>query len=373
MPFCSGSSSRGLRILSAGFLCLAFPWGKTGAEEKAGNRPISRLLFGSCLKQDQPAPIFEAILDREPELFVFLGDNIYADTTDMELMGQRYAQLGRIPGFIELKKRCPVEATWDDHDFGANDAGASYEKREGSEKHFLDFWEVPEDSQRRKREGIYGARIDGPVGRRLQLILLDTRYFRGPLKQGPERRVGGPYVPSDDPAVTLLGEAQWAWLEEQLKQPADLRILASSIQCVAEDAGQETWSNLPRERSRLFSLIRETKAEGILVISGDRHWAELSVEKENAPYPIYDFTSSSLNTDHGRGTPTENRFRHLPRTWHEANFGELAIDWSAEGRNVSLRLFDRVGKAVFEKVIPFAELRMPEVTGVESEAPAEGR
>jgi len=169
--------------------------------------------------------------------------------------------------------------------------------------------------------------------------------------------------------VTLLGEAQWAWLEEELRKPADVRVLASSIQCVAEDAGQETWSNLPRERKRLFSLIRKTGANGVIVISGDRHWAELSVEKELGPYPIYDFTSSSLNTVHGRGTPTENRFRHLAKTWHQENFGELAIDWSAEPRELALRLFDRKGKAVFEETLPLSELTIPSGSG---EVPSDG-
>src|SRR5690606_5531844 len=141
---------------------------------------------------------------------------------------------------------------------------------------------------------------------------LDCRYFRSPLKRG-SRRVGGSWVPDDDPARTMLGEQQWKWLEEQLRQPAAMQIIGSGIQVLASDAGQETWANLPRERSRLLELIDSTGAEGVLFLSGDRHWSELSRLDEGVPYPLYDLTSSSLNQVHPRGTPTENRHRLLPQ------------------------------------------------------------
>ena len=132
--------------------------------------------------------------------------------------------------------------------------------------------------------------------------------------------MGGSYVPQDDPHVTMLGEEQWSWLEQQLRVPAELRILASSIQCVAEASGQETWSNLPHERQRLFDLIERTRAEGVVIISGDRHWAELSVLKDPRRYPIYDLTSSSFNQLHV-GIPTPNKYRSIPKTYHRENFG----------------------------------------------------
>ena len=85
-------------------------------------KPLSRILFGSCVKQDRPMPIFEKIADERPDLFIFLGDNIYADTTDMDVMREKYAKLKADAGFARLLRTCPVMATWDDHDYGANDA-----------------------------------------------------------------------------------------------------------------------------------------------------------------------------------------------------------------------------------------------------------
>ena len=318
---------------------------------------VSRILFGSCIKQDQPMPIFDAILDERPELFIFLGDNIYADTTDMAVMRAKYAKLKADDGFARLLETCPVLATWDDHDYGANDAGADYARKDESQKIFLDFWGDAADSPRRRRPGVYDAKVFGPPGRRVQVILLDTRYFRSPLAKG-ERRVGGPYLPADDESLTLLGAAQWKWLAEQLRTPADVRIIATSIQCAASDAGQETWSNLPHERQRLFDLIAETKAGGVVLISGDRHWAELSAVDENVPYPLYDLTSSSLNQPHPRGTPTENEHRALPPTYHHANYGAIEIDWNAADPEINLLVKDVAGRVVIEHAIELSELQV---------------
>ena len=318
--------------------------------------PVSRILFGSCVKQDRPKPIFATIIAQRPQLFLFLGDNIYADTTDMALMRAKYARLKRDAGFSQLLTTCPVLATWDDHDYGANDAGADYSKRAASQRIFVDFWGDGVDSPRRARSGVYTAHRYGPPGNRLQVILLDTRYFRGPLAKG-KRRVGGPYVPSADKNITMLGPAQWQWLERQLRLPAQVRIVASSIQCVAESAGQETWSNLPHERQRLFDLITRTKAGGVLIVSGDRHWAELSVATASTAYPIYDLTSSSFNQLHPRGTPTANRYRAEPTTYHRENFGAIEIDWQRDDPLITLRVQDLRGEIKIEKSLNLSALR----------------
>lgn len=317
--------------------------------------PLRRILFGSCTKQDRPMPIFKTIVAQRPDLFVFLGDNIYGDTEDMAVLQAKYDKLGANPGFARLREISPVLATWDDHDYGVNDGGADYSQRVDSQRIFLDFWRDPVNSPRRQRPGVYGSHVSGPEGKRVQVILLDTRYFRSPLKKG-ERRVGGPYLPDDDPQKTMLGEAQWKWLADQLKVPAELRIIATSIQCVAQDAGQETWSNLPVERRRLLQLISASKASGVLFISGDRHWSELSVTNDRVPYPIYDLTSSSFNQLHERGTPTENRYRALPKTYHRENFGAIAVDWEQPDPAIRLEIRDLDGKVQLQKLLHLSEL-----------------
>jgi len=156
----------------------------------------------------------------------------------------------------------------------------------------------------------------------------------------------------------MLGEEQWQWLEKELKKPAEIRLIGSGIQIVPEASGQETWSNLPHERQRLFDVVAKTKAEGVIFLSGDRHWSEFSKVTENAPYPLYDFTSSSLNQIHPRGTPTDNRFRVSESTYHKENFGEIEIDWSGEETSLTVSIRDLEGMAKFAERVPLAELKV---------------
>src|SRR5262245_35208462 len=99
------------------------------ATAAAQEQPLSRIAFGSCAKQDKPQPIWDSIVAARPELFLFLGGNIYADTEDMQDMWRKYQLLAAQPGFKKLRETCPVLATWDDHDLGANDAGGEYPKK----------------------------------------------------------------------------------------------------------------------------------------------------------------------------------------------------------------------------------------------------
>lgn len=317
--------------------------------------PLSRIVFGSCIKQDRPAPIFQQIIATRPQLLLFLGDNVYADTADMAEMRAKYRTLGAKPGFQKLLAMSPVMATWDDHDYGVNDGGAEFPQRAQSQQVFADFWQFPNDAPLRTRPGVYDARLFGPVGQRVQVIMLDTRYFRSALKKG-ERRVGGPYYPDDDPAKTMLGNDQWSWLERQLQQPAKLRIIASSIQFAASSAGQETWSNLPRERARMLKLLNQTSARGVMFVSGDRHWSELSVISEDVAYPIYDLTSSSFNQLHARGTPTENANRAINKTYHKENFGVIEVDWKQADPAIKFSIQDMHGKIEISKTLRLSEL-----------------
>ena len=202
---------------------------------RPNSAPLTRIAFGSCINT-QAHPMLDRTLALSFDLFILLGDNIYADTTNAAVMAEKYRVRKESAFYQALLRKSPVLATWDDHDFGMNDAGASYPMKVEAQKQFLDFMNVPATSPRRQREGIYDAHVLGPPGRRVQVILLDTRYFRSNLATGINHVVpsGGKYVPHPDPDVTLLGTAQWRWLEEQLRKPAELRIIASSIQFISE-------------------------------------------------------------------------------------------------------------------------------------------
>lgn len=318
--------------------------------------PVARLAFGSCSKEDAPQPIWDRVLAAAPDVYVALGDTVYGDTTDMEVLRAKYARQAAVPGFAALRRSCRFLATWDDHDYGRNDAGAEYPQKQASKDVFLEFLGEPASSPRRAREGVYDAVVLGPPGRRVQVVLLDTRWFRGPLakERVPDDRPGS-YEPDPDPSVPMLGEAQWAWLAERLREPAELRIVASSIQVVAEDHDFEKWANLPRERERLFATIRAAGAAGVVFVSGDRHLAEISAMDGGVGYPLYDVTASAINRSAKRWRPLEEN-RHRVATMNVGdNFGVIEVAWG-EDPVLRLQIRDDEGAVAHQVKVPLSVL-----------------
>jgi len=347
------------------------------AQAIGDQKPVSKIAFGSCASQNYPQVVWDAINDVKPDLFIFLGDNIYADTTDMAVMKSCYDKLAAIPGFAKLRQsNTLILATWDDHDMGANDAGAEYPKKDEAQKLMLEFFNEPKESPRWKRQGVYESYLFGPVGKRTQIILLDTRYFRSALKlmdplykeldpknpaadkDGYVTRSTGRYAPNRDPGATVLGPAQWKWLEEQLKVPADLRIIGSSVQFVADDQPWEKWGNFPIEQQRFYRLIKETKASGIFIISGDRHRAEISRIDNRIGYPLWDITSSSLNSPSKPDTQDEpNRYRVGQHNFVDSNFGLLNLDWMAADPTLTMEIRNTSGKVQLTQSLKLSSLR----------------
>ena len=348
------------RLMLALSLGLSTSAAALGAEQTqpAPAKALERIAFGSCATQERPQPIWDAVSRTNPDLLLLLGDNIYADTEDMDVMRAKYAKFAAMPGFKAIRSRVPILATWDDHDLGVNDGGVSYPKKDESQQVFLDFFGEPSDSSRRKQAGVYDARVYGPPGKRVQVIMLDTRYFRSDLKEKPVKvRNEGPYLPNDDPNATILGEAQWAWLEKQLEVPAEFRLVVSSIQVVAEQHGWEKWMNIPKERERLFNLIKKTKANGVVFLSGDRHLAELSLLYDALEYPTFDLTSSGLNQGARFPRPFEqNQARVATMNWGD-NFGLVTIDWSLPDPEISLQIRDVAGDIRIQQKISLSTLR----------------
>lgn len=324
-------------------------------DAKADNKPpdltksLSKIAFGSCAEQDRPQPIWNSILGQKPDLFLFIGDNIYADTEDMKLMSDKYKKLGARPEFAKFRSAVPVLAIWDDHDFGINDGGAEYPHKEESKKLMLDFFGEPKDSERRKRVGNYTSYVFGPDGKRTQIIMLDLRWFRSPITW--DKKTDG-YVANKDPKSTILGAEQWKWLEQELKKPAELRIIVSSIQFSPPDHKWEKWANFPHEKKRLIEMIDKLALKNIFFISGDMHYGELSAEKTPVGFKIYDLTASGMNIfEPGKQYPNRNRIKIHDTS---SNFGLIEIDWSKKPVAVSLQVRDNNAAVAIKQDVQYS-------------------
>ncbi len=330
-------------------------------------KPLSVIAFGSCADQAKPLPIYDIVADLKPDLLLLLGDNIYADLdrgrkVTPEVIRENYDTLATKPEWQKLKAAVPMLATWDDHDFGKNDAGAELPFRDASQKLFHDFFGTPKDSPRRTRKGVYDAHVFGPEGKRVQVIMLDTRYFRTGLKTGKGRKIAPygfirePYEPSSDPAAMFLGEEQWAWLAEQLKVPAEVRLIGSSIQVLSDEHPFEKWANIPAERARLYTTINDSGAKGVVVLSGDRHLGELSLTTGAIDYPLYDITSSGITQASKGWRLPETNSKRVAAMQYGDNFGVVKIDWSKPDPTVSLQLRDEGGEITLRQSFPLSLL-----------------
>lgn len=301
-------------------------------------------------------PALRAAAAAKPDLFVYLGDNVYADAVsgeaDLPELRQAYRDLAANPDFAAIREAAPIMPAWDDHDYGWNDAGGGFFGKEFAETLFENFWEAPADA--RSHPGTYYSTINGPVGARVQIIMLDTRFFRSPLKtsEGPGGR-GRNYLADNDPASTILGEAQWKWLDEQLAKPAELRFIMSSIQILPREHRFEKWSNFPPERARLSQLLKTRNAKGVVLVSGDRHVAGLYKDPDFGPAAVFEMTASALNRSL-RATSDETDSLVLGTLYAPNNFGLIDIDWNR--RNLVLAIHDEKGEVQRSQNVSFAEL-----------------
>lgn len=325
---------------------------------------LTRLAFGSCNHQERHQTIWQRIAAAEPQLFLMLGDNVYGDFRyggDAEMRSFEYAYrlLASHPNFAAFASRIPILATWDDHDYGPNDSGGSFAFRERSEDLFESFWRS--DAEVRGRPGVYQSVTAGPAGRRLQIILLDTRFFRSDLAQSPYRDPRPPlgdYARTVASDATMLGTAQWRWLANELAEPADLRLVVSSIQVLTDAHNFEKWGNVPAERERLYRALGDRNGGGIVILSGDRHSGALYRDTPAAlGEEVWELTSSSLNLAFLRDEWAQREVdpKRLGDLVTAENFGTLDIDWEAGA--VALRLRGNDGRELLSRRISFRQDR----------------
>ncbi len=351
---------RPLYTISFLFLATFLLMGCKEDIKQTNEQTVTKIAFGSCGSQDHELPIFNLVAEHNPDIFIFLGDNIYGDTKNMDTLKAKYQRLGSKKSYQNLSKHAQIIATWDDHDYGWNDAGKEYPFKDESKDIFLSFFNEPNTSTRRDHKGIYHSYEYNFGEKKLQIILLDGRTFRDKLKPynnefENDNRYGfygkgyAPYTSSDS---TLLGETQWKWLEQQLEKPADIRLIGSGTQFGIEWNGYEAWANFPHEQKRMLDLIEKTKASGVMFLTGDVHYSEISKLNTNF-YPIYDFTSSGLSSTWHFATPNKNRIEGPVMDNH---FGLVSIHWNTKDPEIKMETWDINNNQRMEYTINLSEI-----------------
>lgn len=322
------------------------------------NKDLTLIGMGSCSDQNLPEPIWKTIKEANPQLFIMMGDNVYASRKEDKPIIDQYIKMNSITEYRDLRESIPFLATWDDHDYGQNDGGDNNPEKDEARRVFLNYWSylkftMPKD----QTGGVYHSRIIGTKNRKVQIIMLDTRWDRSPLVKNPdynaETNTEQPpkiFLPSEDKNARMLSEAQWKWLDQELAKPANLRLIVSSVQVIANDHYFEKWGNFPKERERFFNLLKKHKAKNAVILSGDRHLSAVAKEEVKGLGTVYDVTASSLNKPSRNLTPEIDKSYTAP-SFLKPNFGLIAIDWTK--KTLSAQIMDEDKKVQIEQEIRF--------------------
>lgn len=301
------------------------------------------IALGSCNKQDSPQIMWDDIINEAPDMWIWLGDNIYGDSEDPAVLSAKYEKQLQNQEYQTLLRGTKIVGTWDDHDYGKNNAGKELKSKKVSRDLLFNFLDVDKSHSAWKREGAYIAHDLVKEGIKVKVILLDSRYFRdaAPMKNKRYLKPEG---------ADVLGEAQWLWLDSLLtNSDADIHLIGNGIQVIAEDHRFEKWANFPSARHRLFELISTKKISRPVLMSGDRHLSELSaIQVDGLELPLYDITSSGLTHSY-RGFSGEENQHRIGEVIPEKSYAVLAINKSGvDSIKVELR-FMGDGQKLFQK------------------------
>ncbi len=285
---------------------------------------FSRMAFGSCNRQDALQPLGKPILADHPDLWVWMGDNIYGDSPVMDTLRAKYARQNANVDYQLLKASTPLIGIWDDHDYGINDGGKHFAQKKASRDVMFDFLGVPDDAPERKREGAYASHTFGEGEQQVKVILLDGRYFRDTLT-----RIDRVYQVNS--TGQILGDAQWKWLENELKtSTAQVNFIVSGIQILPTEHAYEKWANFPQEREKLLNLIANSGVQNPILLSGDRHIAEImKLEDSRFPMGLYEITASGL-THTWSGIAEEKNSLRISGLIAKLNYGLASFDWAKD-------------------------------------------
>ncbi len=318
--------------------------------------PAFKVAMGSCLYvndsvYDRPGKpyggnyeIFASIYKKDPDIMLWLGDNIYLREADWNT---RTGILYRNTHTRSLHELQPLlgsvhnYAILDDHDFGPNDCDRSFYRKDDTFDAFKLFWGNPtygfEDLKCAVTTFEWGD---------VQFFLLDDRWFRSPNKSVTGERV-------------MLGKKQLQWLIDALRYSnSTFKVVAMGNQVISPLKVYENYATYEVEQKRLLDTLAKEKIEGLLFLSGDRHQSELTKRDREGLYPLYDLTVSPL-TSSPSNIKEDNTMRVPETLVSERNFAILEFSGPRIDQQVKISMFKVNGDLIWERVIKASELKIP--------------
>ena len=316
------------------------------AQDVSSSKVLNSLYFGSCNRTDLDPKIWDTITNQDPEVWVWLGDIVYSENGSMKDLSKKYTLQKQLPAYKKLEENTTILGVWDDHDFGENDAGASFSKKKESRKLLFDFLEIPKNHPAQEREGAYQSYCFGRGVQKVCLYLLDVRYFKEDYVK--DSRSNQRYKKNDG---LLLGADQWSWLEKELSaNDATINLFAGGIQLLSAEHPYEKWANFPLAQKRFFEILTKYSIQTPIYLSGDRHIAEASSQEIKPNYWIYDITSSGLTHSYDSLEEEPNQYRISPLLTM-LNFGKIEINWDTS--ELQAQIINVDGIPQFIQKIPF--------------------
>ncbi len=319
--------------------------------------PALRVITGSCAyineaAYDRPGKpygdsygIFARMAEQAPDMMLWLGDNVYLREADLDSrwgMAERYRHSRALPELQPLLRGTHHYAIWDDHDYGPDDGNRSFILKDQSLELFKRYWANPSYGLPGEPGNFTTVSFAG-----IDFFLLDNRYHRN-SDAAP-----------DTADKSMLGAEQLAWLRDALlHSEAPFKLIANGNQMLNQFQDRESWRNFPAERGQFLAWLQETGVEGVVFLSGDTHFTALTRLERQDNYPLYELSCSPLTAGPRAGALPSLRIPPLPDTFvGERNFCQLDFSGPAQGRHLSIRVFDANGKQKWQRDIAAAELR----------------
>lgn len=300
---------------------------QTNHERLSQLKNLKRISFGSCNDQGDEQPLWKDLIQQKPDLWIWGGDNIYADWTRLTML-EAYKIQNAQADYQAFKAQTPIIGTWDDHDYAYDNAGGSYDKKQESQRMHLDFMEEPEDSPRRKQEGIYTSYEFGEADKKIKIIILDNRYFK-----------------NLEPDYPMLGKTQWDWLETELTDSdAKIHLITTGLPVLSPLIPYtEEWAHT-NELDRMLNLLKKTKPRGVVFLTGDKHFSSIYRR-----WGHLEFMSSGMTH-----TAPSNTWwylgRQYPTTYFGLSYGQIDIAWEETTPLITLSMRTPSGRDVHKSV-----------------------